>query len=325
MPPDAGEAGLRLEEAVERARRVPSEAKTFTVRASSVCQYGFTDDHVRQLVQAGLPARTVDGETCFEESDLLNIGLLLRLRTPQRRAMDPWSKTLERRPTGGTTRLAVRMTARCPRPGHLGSCEFTVDPVIDDTTTVPGSLAVVRPGTVDFTIELSEEDRVATAAQQQLLASLRALSFHGMPDRLLDDIHFVTTSSLANCDLATRVAVTLGTRDHPIRQAVGYLALPPFPIVHSWPELGVDDHWVPYDPFMINAMREWGIAGSETWPLFRSIAPIVWRCFVEGPGAPPKPFRPMRHQGVPTDTTVVMRRVETDDGATDVARRVMRT
>lgn len=295
-------------DAVLRTLRVPRDAKSFDVPASEAGGFGVDPGLLERLLAAGLPHRGGPKHPFFDESDLASLALCLRLPTAPRRATQWWGRSLRRPVTGRRLSFPMTVTVRCPEPGHEGDCAVEPHPLLA-AAAAPGSLGVTGPGRIALDVVVDDFAGTAPDEVRSALKPVRALVFQVLPPSLREDLDFCRDTGLANCDLATRLAVRYGAEAGlEVRQAYGYFVTPPFVALHTWPEVCHDGSWVPYDPFMLSAMHEWGIPGMDDWPAFRTTSPLLWRCFVDGPEAPTfSTFQPVVHAGTPMSATMMVK------------------
>lgn len=96
---------------VERVRLVPDRHRVFdqdTPAAMRIFRIG--TPALSDLLDLGFPHRSSGGERYFDELDLANASLALRLPSPRYLAMRRWPRSSGRRPT--TTRSVTRSRSR---------------------------------------------------------------------------------------------------------------------------------------------------------------------------------------------------------------------
>jgi hypothetical protein len=289
-PPTACDWPQNPATAVAKVLRVPDRYRRFTVPKSSAAQlYGVSEELLAELLCLGLPC--CGGR--FDRLDLDNIGLALRLPCSRNKAMRWWSRSLAQsrvRPLADT----VQILARCPFPRHPGDCNFALAAELADTLIAREEQ---ESSAVSFKvrISLSSSTWVFGPAFSDLFKRVLPLEFHLLPPPLTEDLGFVTSTGLAECQLATvylvSEAAALGL---PVRAARGIFVANPYPVEHSWIECRVDDgRWVAADPFLLNAFLRWGIISAPEWTIDSSPQGVVWRT-----GAPEG--RLVTHGGQPT-------------------------
>jgi hypothetical protein len=260
--------------AMARVLRVPDRYRRFTVQRSELARrHGISDAILVQLLHLGLPCR--DGK--FDRLDLDNIGLALRLPCSRNTAMRWWSRSLREssiKPPADT----LLMRAQCPAPGHSGECGFALAPELADALVSQGRQA---PSGAWFKlcVSLKAPLWVFGPPFTELFEQVLPLQFHLIPPVLANDLDFLTSTGLADCELATAFLVNqaaeLGLQ---VRAASGIFVARPYPVEHCWIECRVDDgRWLAADPFLINALRRWGIIDGPEWSADWSLQSVLWR------------------------------------------------
>lgn len=298
----------QLSQVVERTLRIPETAKRFEVSTDEAqAEYYVPAEVLADLLDLGLAARGEGDHRRFDPLDLENVALDLRLPTPQRRAMDWWSRSLLAEPRDGEVVYSVNANAKCPEPGHPGDCQFEIDPLLAAACR-PDSLRT-KPAGAAFDIVITHRNLRFGGRYTELIERLAALHFHILPDAVQADLGFLRETGLANCGLATRYAQVLGEElGLPVRPSCGYFVTAPFMTGHSWPEFQWEGDWVAADPFILTAISRWGVAGGEHWPADRSTAPLTWRVYVSDEQAPSfQDYQPVLHSGRPAPTTLMAR------------------
>jgi hypothetical protein len=260
--------------AVERILRIPNRYRRFTVeRPELPRRFGIGDALLAQLLDLGVP----HADDRFDRLDLENIGLALRLPCPRNTAMRWWARALsESRVDRSADTLLLR--AWCPAPGHPGECGLTIAPELSGAVVAQGES---EPAGVWFKLSASRSELawVFGPPLTGLFERARSLEFHLLPPALNADLGFLASTGLADCQLATAFLVSkaadLGL---PVRAASGIFIARPYPTEHHWIECRVDDgRWLAADPFLLNALRMWGIIDGPEWTIDWSPHSLLWR------------------------------------------------
>jgi hypothetical protein len=260
-------------DAIARVLRVPDSCRNFTVDKSALArQYGIDEALLSQLEDLGLPSRN----RRFDRLDLDNIGLALRLPCARNTAMRGWSRSLAER---STRPLAEELVVRawCPSPGHLGKCGFALAPELVDALVTQGP----QQGSgmwFRLRAQLTTSTWIFGPPFTDLFEQVLPLQFHLIPPPLAKDLGFLAGTGLADCELATRFLVrqadALGL---PVRAASGIFIARPYPVEHYWIECrGADGQWLAADPFLLMALRRWGIIEGPDWTPDWSLQSVLW-------------------------------------------------
>lgn len=114
-----------LRAVVDRVRRVPDRYRVFD-RDSHTAQrvFGLGAEVLSVLLDLGFPCRGQNGERSFDELDLTNASLALRLPSPRYLAMRGWPQTFRSSSDSRPIRYDVTISAGCgfTEPGH--GCDF---------------------------------------------------------------------------------------------------------------------------------------------------------------------------------------------------------
>jgi Transglutaminase-like superfamily len=263
-----------LEVMLERLRRVPDTHRVFGTPASEARRrFAFDDTLLDELVAAGLPHVATGPELMFDQCDLNNVSTGLGLDSLQRTITKRWTKTLQAQLDHDRGQFEMRLSWRCPQPGHAGACEFRPAPALIG----PGTPA---PAGNAFTIlaEPLAEKHDFGPELDAVVAEARSLSFYAIPDSLAADLGFAQRARLADCRLASRYLATVAARAGlTTRVASGFFVGVPFPAPHAWLEIAVGDRWVPIDPFFLNTLQRWEFLPADEEALRRSPRNVLWR------------------------------------------------
>ena len=266
-----------IEAIMRNIRKIPDQYREYSEdvdKAAKIHRVG--EELLNSLIQRGLPYEKSGGKYWFDRTDLENIGLSLRLPCPRYSGMRWWSRCLEMMKTGTIGRYDLKVSAKCPDPGHGGDCRFSATANLE-AAVVPGSAHMSASEAIAAQVHLNSEERFFEGAHAALLGKLETLDFHILPDAVPATPEFAAETGLADCRIATQIllveAADLGL---PARPASGYFMASPFPMKHVWAEFEIDGEWVSADPFLLKAFAEWGIVDPLVWPQNRSLNGILW-------------------------------------------------
>lgn len=245
--------------------------------AEALRVYGIGPVLLQELMDLGLPHSGHGEATCFDRFDLENIGLDLRLPSKNWSTLRLWARQLTGPDISDDPSCQVRVSWRCPDPGHDGECRFTLSPQLRAVVgcaaqdmTVAGSL------TIDGLLE--DESCDFGEAFCAVVEAVQALTFHRLPASLAKDEGFLAETRLADCRSATphlvRVAASAGLAARP---ASGLFVGVPFPAPHAWLEVKTQERWVAADPFFLMALQRWGVLDAASWPITLSPRKVLWR------------------------------------------------
>ncbi|TCO59322.1 hypothetical protein [Actinocrispum wychmicini] len=263
---------------VARIRTVGDQHRNFSVvRAGIQHKYGIDDDLVETLLDLGLPHRRTGGGLLFDQFDLENVSSSLDLDCPERVLLRRWSRSLGGGLQHERGAYEIRLDWRCPAPGHVGACQFTVGP--SAAAMMPGDLS--EPLTGSSLVRRAEPLHQAHdfgSALNEVVAAARRLMFHRIPEAFTQDLGYVADTGLADCQLANmylrKIAEDVGLT---VRPAAGLFVGVPFPARHVWFEVLVSDRWVAADPFFLHTLTCWGLIRAEDWPLHHSPRNVLVR------------------------------------------------
>jgi hypothetical protein len=268
-----GDQGFMIDEgqakqSIHKILRVPGKFRDFRIDVNDAGRrYAVKEPLLALLLDLGLPHISKEGHLYFDEHDLYNICLDLRLPGVQWRFMRLWPRFLNRarQDPGAAYEFTVR--AACPQPGHADPCDFRFNPEMNRNLRVEQ----VSPQEFQFQgIPVSEAYDFGTSIEPVITEACR-LQFHSLPSELAYDMKFLNESSLASCQSAALWLAEIATR-HAIeaRPAVGLFVSVPYSVGHVWLEIRVADGWKHADPFFLNTLARWGVIQLSDWPLSRS-------------------------------------------------------
>jgi hypothetical protein len=261
-------------QSIEKILRVPGKYRRFDTSVAHADRiYAVKGALLTLLLDLGLPHVIRGDNLYFDDQDLSNLCMDLKLPGVQWRFMRLWPRFLDlaRKDAGKAYEFTVRTT--CPRPGHAGPCEYRFNDEFEKNITKLQR----SERSFEFRGSPISEDYDFGASIDQIIAEASRLEFHALPTELADDMKFLNDTGLANCQSANRwlsnVAARYGIEARP---AVGLFVSVPFSVMHVWLEIRVGDEWKHADPFFLNALARWGIVQPDDWPLSRSPRSVVF-------------------------------------------------
>jgi hypothetical protein len=286
-----------VHEVMARIRMVPDNVREFTESTmDSRRVHRIRPALLEQLLDLGLPHRGTGDDGHFDRWDLANVGVSLGLPCARHLAMRWWSKALADLQPGPPIGYTLELGADCPDPTHDGPCDFVLSPLFGRAAAVRR----VRPGTWSLDVELPRGLRLFTDPFTPLIEHAESIRFHLLPVALSQNVGFLAETKLADCRAATIHLTRLGRKmGLPVRSAVGYFVAPPYATAHAWIEFEVDGEWWPADPFLLTALKKWGIIDPAQWPRHRSPQGLLWR--LDG-----RYFEGLWHGDTPVYPTITM-------------------
>jgi hypothetical protein len=269
-----------VERVVGKLRRIPSAVRRFALTPERArADYRIDAGLLAAAMTAGLPHVFHGAVPLFDDYDLNNLSLYLRLRSPRWAVMRYWASVLGR-PPGETRRYRIDYVLTCPVPGHWGECEFLCCTPGDGEQVVRGAAdgtAVLLSATVD----LRNDWPPLPAALVDLIGSLSGVEFFRLPDGIKWDVEFMLREKIGDCvGIARYLAVQGARRGLRTRTVFGLIVAPPYSTPHFWVEAHIRGRWVPADPGLIQGMTSWGLLSSG-WPADRSpgafLVPVTTR------------------------------------------------
>jgi hypothetical protein len=275
-PPGTG--GDDLESLVAMLCRIPDSVRQFTRDSDWAWrQLRIRPAFLETLGELGLPRRYDSSGHRYDQYDLLNCSLELGQGVHARSVRRFWPQALRRAAEGTLARYELRFQVRCPEPGHGGPCDYVValpgggvfQQTVEPGGRPPGPTVEVSPA-IDWP-EVPAQARPA-------IDDVRHLDFVILNEQIRWDLEFSRVTGLADCAGCARLLVEAALRRGlQARTGFGYLVAPPFALEHFWTELRVGDTWVPIDPMLIRRLVRWGALDEATWPVHRSIGPLIVR------------------------------------------------
>ncbi|MFJ2095258.1 transglutaminase domain-containing protein [Streptomyces sp. NPDC087901] len=279
---ESEEAALRA--IVERIRRVPDVYRVFRQDTRDAgWHHGIEPPLLEALMEAGLPFRRTGGTVRYDQLDLANASLALRMPSPRYLSMRGWSAAIRataNTPSTLTYEVEVKPSGRNGDPAAgLGAAPTT------DSRLEPAAPLLARPecgrsadGSVTLTRTVHGRSTRVFPEAEAITNLVAPIHFHLIPPELRADLAFLAESRLADCALAStflvREAGALGLR---ARRSFGLFLAAPYSIPHAWMELHIDGRWVSFDPHLLNLLCGWGLLPADAWPANRSIGEAAWR------------------------------------------------
>jgi hypothetical protein len=277
---------------VDRARLVPGRYRVFDQDASSARRiFRIGDRLLSELLDLGLPHRSSGGERRFDELDLANASLTLRLPSPRYLAMRRWPETLRSVVDGRPVRYEVQVSATCgsAEPGH--PCDFRLPAEVLALGAEPDAAA----GRFTLRREVGACGRAGQAPGElrPLFDEVSRFHYYILPLALYGDLSFLAATGLANCELASRyLAERAAEEGWESRRSFGLLLSSPYSLHHFWPEVRLDGGWCVFDPFLIVTLERWGVLAAAEIPSTQALTSAVvriaedWVELVEDAGRP---------------------------------------
>lgn len=269
-----------LNAVVDRVRRVPDRYREFRVspeRAEWLHRLG--RELLDELTDAGLPCRGSSRDRRYDDRDLSNVSLALRLPSARYLAMRGWAGSLKSPPSDDDLH-EVEITGRPP--------ETAVDaPRFSPSALLRSLPTFSEVGNGRYRLRLAPDRRESPVCDVlgALVAPVADLWFHVLPDELREDLGFLRETGLADCNLAAKFVVERAeAHGMSARRAFGFFLAVPYSIDHVWAEVRVDDSWYGFDPHLLNTLVELGLLSGREWPMRRSIGQSTRRlAFTEDP------------------------------------------
>ncbi|MDX3231463.1 hypothetical protein [Streptomyces sp. ME19-01-6] len=284
-----------IQDVLERAARVPHRFRRFEVKAETAARVHRIDEALLdQALDLGLAHEGSGADRRFDDFDLKNLGLALRIPSPAwlqvRLSAQPYNAAAVNTATYRTRFQGRRVS------GVLEASPQLAAGVVD------GTLRRMGPDVFEADLHASagenapDADEGAADCTRELgpvLPEAARLEYYLVPDDLRDDVGFVRETRLADCRAGTtylaHVAAEAGAG---VRPAGGLLLAGAFPLPHAWLEVRRGDRWLPADPYYLVTMAGYGLLDGERWPPHRSVVGTVWKicgsyadlCFLSSDG-----------------------------------------
>lgn len=262
---------------LDKLRRVPDEHRGFELPAArAISEYEVPADVLHTLREAGLPARRVDGMWRYDHTDVLNIVMQLDVGSRRRMVLGWWIRELNR-PHGDIVTYQLDVVPSCPDPEHEGPCRYSVVTPDGPRIEVSGPPRPDRP-VHSLRFDLPRQWPELPEPVRELLDEMADITFLRLPPSLRWDPDFPRATGLGDCPATALILVERAARRGiRARMSAGRTLTPPFSAVHYWAEVSVDDQWVPVDPVLITAMRNWGLCDPRQWTRYRTLGGILAR------------------------------------------------
>ncbi|MCV2458431.1 transglutaminase domain-containing protein [Streptomyces sp. ICN988] len=258
-----------LNDLVEKLGRVPDRYRHFTVTADEArWRHGVDADLLGALTDLGMRCDHVGGAARYDDLDLANASLSLRLPSPRSIVMRGWAAAIRTRAAARPTTYTVSVGALCQHGPADASCSIEASVHLRDH---PGIIATGE-GPLTLTHHVPAAKPQVYPQLAPFTELIREVRFHLLPDGLRDDVGFLRETGLADCALASAYLVAEAhSRELVARLSYGLFLSAPYSIVHTWVDLHMDGQWVPFDPHLLNFLVGWGLIDADEWPPYRSI------------------------------------------------------
>lgn len=297
-----------LQGIVERVRLVPDRYRVFDQDESTARRiFGIGTPVLSELLDIGFPHHSSGGERYFDELDLANASLALRLPSPRYLAMRRWPEILRAAVDDRPVRYEVDVSAECVSevPGH--QCDFRLPAEVLALGAGPDSAA--RQFTLRRDVGGTGRTGEAPEELRRLFAEVSGFHFHILPVALYGDLSFLAATSLANCELASRYLVQRGAEDGwEVRRSFGILLSSPYSADHFWSEFRLDGVWTAFDPHLINSLVRWGVLAPSEFSTAQILNSAFFRVADEW-------IDLVQDAGLPTRVSLLTRRRSLDGGA----------
>lgn len=268
-------------EIVRNARFVPDRHRVFRHDAAFAWQrLRLSEPTVTALLDAGFPSGLHDDRRLFDQSDLVNASLALKLPSGRFAMMRRWIDALRVAAGSEPVRHRIDLTRADSRSDSGDGVE--VAPQVRRHLSAgadAGAGGGSNTGTLAVEVRTSEPSRPLTgAALSDLVRIIRPLEFFVLPVELRYDLGFLRETNLADCQLATHYLVTEGRqRGLEIRSSFGLFLATPFSTTHTWPEVRHAGRWTGFDPHMLNSLARWQLADPDDWPALTPVDRVLVR------------------------------------------------
>jgi hypothetical protein len=189
-----------LSDLVERLGRVPDRYREFTTTDDDArWRHGVDAELLGALADLGMPCDHVGGVARYDELDLANVSLSLKLPSPRFIAMRGWAAAIRARAVARPTTYTVTVGALCQHRSPKEPCSVEVSarlrghPCVSAQGHGPLILTQHVPGR-------EPREYPELAAFIGLISKVR---FHLLPGGLREDIGFLREAGLADCALAS--------------------------------------------------------------------------------------------------------------------------
>ncbi|HJP72777.1 MAG TPA: hypothetical protein VJ914_00830 [Pseudonocardiaceae bacterium] len=261
---------------VDRVRRVPDRYRVFDQDAPTATRiFGIGSPVLSELLDLGFPHRLSGGERYFDELDLANASLALRLPSPRYLAMRRWPQVFRAMADDRPVRYEVEVSGECDgaQAGH--TCDFRLP---EEVLALGAGPRRARRFTLYREVGAGSRTWEVPSELRRLFAEVSGFHFHILPVDLYGDLSFLAETSLANCELASRYLTRRATEDGwEARRSFGLLLSSPYSAQHFWPEIRLDGVWTAFDPHTINSLVRWEVLAPGEVPIDQVLTSAVLR------------------------------------------------
>lgn len=266
-----------LQDVVDRVLRVPGKYRAFDRDTSTAARiYRIGEPLLSDLLDLGFPHRSSDGNRYFDELDLDNVALALRLPSPRHLAMRRWPQIFRAMVDDTPVRYDVEVSAECGSAETGHPCDFRLPEPVVALGVDAGPTA--RRFTLRRDVGATGRPGDAPPELRPLFAEMDRFHFHILPVELYGDLSFLADTSLANCELASRYLFRRGVEEGwEARRSFGLLLSSPYSAPHFWAEFRLDGAWAAFDPFLITSLEQWGVLAPSEVPTTQVLDSAVYR------------------------------------------------
>lgn len=276
-------------------RKIPDPHRRFgTTRAVADSEYGFKPHDQDLLLSLGFPHIGSGSDVMFDLTDLASTSLYLGLRSARQDAMRFWTRSL-RRARRGESAYRIGVRASCPYPRHAGKCSYLVHAAVNPSCV---TMTDERQGAAIgvFRVAAGEYPEILPTEVVALVQEFADVEFYFLPTFLALTADFVLEHRIGDCVATARAIVDAATgRGFTARLSYGFISAVPFSSAHTWAEVRVGGRWLPVDPLLPKALRDWGITRADEWPVDLAPLGLYHRIGDE-------PVHLVSHAGVPAHT-----------------------
>lgn len=266
-----------LQGIVDRARRVPEKYRVFDHDTSAAMRiYRIGGPLLSDLLDLGFPHRSSAGDRYFDELDLDNAALALRLPSPRHLAMRRWPQIFRALVDDRPFRYDVEVSAGCGSAETGHQCDFRLPAAVVALGVDAGPTA--RRFTLRRDVGATGRSGEVPPELPRLFSEMDRFQFHVLPVALYGDLSFLAETSLANCELASRYLFQRAVEEGwEARRSFGLLLSSPYSAPHFWAEFRLDGSWTAFDPFLITSLERWGVLAPSEVPTTQVLNSAVIR------------------------------------------------
>jgi hypothetical protein len=255
-----------LQGIVDRVRLVPEKYRDFDHDTSTAMRiYRIGGPLLSDLLDLGFPHRSSAGDRYFDELDLDNVSLALRLPSPRHLAMRRWPQIFRAVMGDRPVRYDVEVSAQCGSAETGHQCDFRLPAAVLALGADAGPTA--RRFTLRRDVGATGRTVEAPPELRRLFTEMDGFQFHILPVALYGDLSFLAETSLANCELASRYLFRRAVEEGwEARRSFGLLLSSPYSVDHFWAEFRLDGSWTAFDPFLITSLERWGVLAPSEVP-----------------------------------------------------------